>query len=170
MANRKEPNEIRNRLVHIAFSEEEINKIDIFVEKALTTRTDFIRQAIFDKIRLIEHPELETGEQLSQAKLEEIEKNTRLMLELQQQYSEQAKIVNEINKSLSLLQEYSLQERVDSEKENVFNILEVHGELTPGEILEKIALPEEVLFKILADKKLFELTQRGKFRCRKQPK
>lgn len=54
---------IRNKTIHIAFSEREINEIDkhcMHGTLKITTRTEFIRQAIFDKIRNIENPEVNT--------------------------------------------------------------------------------------------------------------
>ena len=53
----KDPKDIRDKTVHINFSENEITKIDEYVGKNNTTRTAFIRDAIWRKIALTQKPE-----------------------------------------------------------------------------------------------------------------
>ena len=55
----KDPKDVRTKMVHISFSENETEELDEYVkESSLTTRTAFIRDAIADKIIRIKNPEL----------------------------------------------------------------------------------------------------------------
>lgn len=55
----KDTKDIRDKAIHLAFSENEITQIDTIVkENYYGTRTNFIRVAIFDKKMLLEKPEL----------------------------------------------------------------------------------------------------------------
>lgn len=86
--------EIRNKTVHIAFSEMELSKIDkycMYGELKLTTRTEFIRQAIFDKIRNKEHPQNTTS---SVSNVKAIEKLDYL-IELQETDLEISKLIKQ---------------------------------------------------------------------------
>lgn len=55
----KDPKDVRNKMIHLGFSENDIEEIDEYVkESSLNTRTAFIRDAISEKINRIKNPEL----------------------------------------------------------------------------------------------------------------
>jgi len=77
--------------------------------------------------------------------LEQLTQNTKKIIELQELTLERTKIFNEMNKTLDLIQQYSIKTDLKKEKLTVINLFKSHKSLTPKEIIDKTNFNQEIV-------------------------
>jgi hypothetical protein len=127
-------NEIREQLVHIAFSASEKEKIKNLAKESNTTISEFIRQSIFDKILRIENPTAFNVD--NEERLREIENNQKKTLELQQLLLERIKIVNGINETMKALKPLVNKSEMKEICDTIVSMLRIHKSMK----IEKLEL------------------------------
>jgi len=94
--------ETRDKMVHIAFSPSEKKRIKHYAKESNTTLSEFIRQAIYDKIMRIDNPE-KFGHVYNEQRLKEIEENQKQQLKMQELLIERMRVFNGINETMEAL-------------------------------------------------------------------
>ncbi|MFW9879769.1 MAG: ribbon-helix-helix protein, CopG family [Candidatus Thorarchaeota archaeon] len=135
---RPESENPREKIIHIAVTEEKKEKLIKLVKKSNTTISEFIRQAIDDKIRRIENPNTYTSEMNLEVnylerileKQKSLEKRNELILERLDTY-------NQIVNTLTLLKPKVNNLYLKEKMEKIKDTLKVYGELKPNALIEK---------------------------------
>jgi len=131
-------NEKRSIIKHVAFTPSEVDNIKKYSEHYNMTDSEFIRQAINDKIMRIENPESFTkanNEELTRQLL----KNQELMIREQKLMKDKLSAVNNIRNGVksisSLLSDGTLKENLDLKKEKLLNTMKAYNKShTPKEL------------------------------------
>lgn len=159
---KKEKKDKRTNLVHIAFSENELKLIDQYKEESSnTTRTDFIREAVNEKIRRIENPDLfieKINVGIDNEQLKEIlgmatENKEKIDLLLNN-----VKIFNQIQNTLNTLSSRINRPELKEKELKVIELLREYKELKPNKIM-KLAKIENInmVYDIISDKEIFSI-------------
>lgn len=148
---KKTDNEKQDSFIRFGVTEGQKKKIESYAKDFNKSLSDFIRDAIFDKIRRFEHPEQfyqGNMNQMNPAILEQLTLNTKKILELQEQTNQRIKIAEDIeNTRLLIKQEYEkLREKgliddFSKEADIIIDLLKGHKSLTPEQI-EKMTKKE----------------------------
>ena len=131
-------NEKRSIIKHVAFTPSEVDKIKQYSDHYNMTDSEFIRQAINDKILRIENPESfnkANNEELTRQLL----KNQELMIREQKLMKDKLSAVNNIRNGVksisSLLSDGTLKENLDLKKEKLLNTMKAYNKShTPKEL------------------------------------
>lgn len=172
-----EDKEPRTKQVHITFSEKEKAKIKLFAESIDKSIREFIREATFERIRRIEHPEQFSHGNISQfnpAILEQLTKNTRKIIELQKLTNERLNIAENIEKTIQAIKEQykklkkkNLIGSFSKESRIIADLLEGHKSLTPDQISKMSKIDIDDIYLILTGFNKFKLnTTTGRFELR----
>jgi len=97
--------EKRDKIKHIAFTESEADKIKDYSKQYGMTSSEFIRQAINDKIRNIENPELTTSSVSNHNFSNQVIKSQELILEELKLLKQKFTTINGIKKGYKSLKE-----------------------------------------------------------------
>lgn len=168
MSNKK--NESERIFIQVSLSKKEKEKISNLAKEKHTSMSDFCRIAIFDYIRKLEHPEMfQTANlQFNPAMIDQLAKNTKKMIELQEIALEKTNILGEMNKTLNLIKKFSI--KADTVvRETILNLFKAHNTLSPKEIVDKTNLDKEIVFSVITeflDEDLIEMTSRGRFKLK----
>lgn len=160
-----------NRIfIQVSLSNEEKNKIGKSANKKHQSMSDFCRVAIFDYIRRLENPELfnqQISAQINPIMIEQLMKNTKKMIELQELTLERTNIINEMNQTLGLIKKYSTQKGLVKERSVILDLFKAHNSLSKQEIIDKTAFDKTIVLSIVSDlneEKIIKLTSRGRFK------
>ena len=131
-------NEKRDKVKHIAFTESETKKIKKYSDYYNMTDSEFIRQAINDKILRIEKPESFNG--LGNKEVEKILKNQELLLKEQNLMKAKLTMVNGLKKSYkslsSLMSEGTLKENFKLKTDKIKDVMKAYNKaFTPKELV-----------------------------------
>lgn len=160
--NFKDPKDIRDKLVHLAFSENEIIEIDKFVDEGnYPTRTEFIRQAIFDKINRIENPDLFMTKTTNNGKISEFLEEVRANNEQQKKILKKLGILNEIQQTLGILKNLTKRPEIEKNKKIIIELLKKHKHLKPLKIMELSKLASHEVYDVISDESLFMINING---------
>ena len=133
--NFKDEKDLRNKTIHLAFSENELNEIDKHVGKNSTTRTAFIRDAIWRKITL------KTSEQSTS---QFSDSNSDLIFEYLEEIKKDIKRMNitkEIQGIFSTLKMMSGENKASKNMEIVDKVLKEHdGKLKITKLMSETGL------------------------------
>ena len=160
--------------IQVSLSKEEKDKIQKLAKEKHTTASNFCREAIFEYIRRIENPDMfnqQSNVQFNPIILEQLTQNTQKILELQKLTLERTGMFNEMNKTLDLIQQYSIKTDLKNEKYIVINLFKSHKSLTPKEIIDKTDLNQKIVFTIISElqkEKVISLTTTGRFKLRNE--
>ncbi|KKN61176.1 hypothetical protein LCGC14_0524710 [marine sediment metagenome] len=159
--------ELRTKQIHITFTESEKEKIEQFAKASNETTREFIRNAVFEKIRMIIFPEQfkQTNiEQIDPKTLEEIKRNMEKSLELQKQMNNRLNIaenIESITKAIkdqySKLKKKSLISDFSKESILIIDLLKGRKSLTLEQISKMINLDIDEIFLILNVDNRFKL-------------
>jgi len=163
MVNEKDPEEIRRKIVHIAFTESEKKELKDFAKDSNMTISEFVRQAIFDKIAKIENHELFTPSgMLSQNdQFNEILDEIKTSNKQQKTMLEQLKILHSIEKRLEILRKIADTPNRKKNEQIIVKLLTEHGKLKPIKILELSNLKKEEMWETITNGNLFQITMNG---------
>ena len=160
--NFKDPKDIRNKLIHLAFSENEITKIDKYVDDGnYPTRTEFIRQAIFDKFDRTENPDLFMTKTSNNGNLSEFLEEVRANTEQQKEILKTLPILNKIQQTLGILKTLTKQPEIEKNKKIVIDLLKKHKHLKPLKIMELSKLASHEVYDVISDDSLFIINING---------
>lgn len=160
--NFKDPKDIRDKMVHLAFSENEIISVDKYVEECnYPTRTEFIRQAIFDKINRIENPELFMTKTTNNGRISEFLEEVKANNEQQKEILKKLGILDEIQENLGILQTLTNRPEIEKNKKIVIELLKKHKHLKPLKIMELSKLASHEVYDVISDNSLFIINING---------
>ena len=152
--------EKRTRKFNIAFFPEEFDRVQEFAQKSDLTTSEFIREAIRNKIRIIEHPEYN-------GVIKEVKSDLDTQKSIVDKQNRDLNVrLGDLTKKMSQLREIANQSRrhvYRSELNQVIDILETKGEATLGEIQKLTKIDKEALSKILTDHEVFSINIKGKY-------
>lgn len=177
MSENKKETKVRNKIVHIAYSEGEKKKIRKYAEDSEMTVSEFIRQATRDKIRRIDNPEQSNISNLpviTPEMLLKISKNTEKLLELQQEKKREKEIIQTLLETSEALQsEYhrlmdkGLMSELTEETHTIQNLLRGHKSLSPNQIIDMTNIEKDKVLFVITNLKLFKLNViTGKYQLR----
>lgn len=159
--------ELRTKQIHITFTEKEKEKIKQFAEASNKNVRDFIRDAVFETIRMLEFPEQfkQTNiDQIDPGTLEEIKRNMEKSLELQKLMNERLNIaenIESITKAIkdqyNKLKKKNLISEFSKESNLIIDLLKGHKSLTPEQISKMINLDIDDILLILNTSNQFKL-------------
>jgi len=167
MSEKTKDKELRIKQIHITFTEKEKEKIKQFAESSNKNIRDFIRDSVFETIRMLEHPEQfkQTNiDQIDPGTLEEIRRNMEKSLELQKLMNERLNIAENIESITKAIKEqYNKLKRKnlisDFSKESnlIVDLLKDRKSLTLDQISKMINLDIDDILLILNTSNQFKL-------------
>ena len=160
-------NEKRSIIKHVAFTPSEVDKIKQYSDHYNMTDSEFIRQAINDKIMRIENPESfnkANNEELTRQLL----KNQELMLREQKLMKDKLSAVNNIRNGVksisSLLSDGTLKENLDLKKEKLLNTMKGHNKaFTPKELESLTNIDVKTILLILSQSEEVKMNNNGRW-------
>ena len=161
--------EKRDKIRHIAFTESETNKIKDYAKQYGMTSSEFIRQAINDKIRNIEHPELTTSSVSNPDLSNQVIKNQELILEEMKLMKQKFTTINGIKngyKSLKeLISDKTLKENLKLKAEKIQSVMkESNKTFTPKELKDITGFDlKSIDLSLTNNPKLFKLNMNGRW-------
>ena len=99
--------------------------------------------------------------------IEQLIKNTKKMIELQELTLERTNIMNEMNQTLSLIKKYSTQKGLEKERLVILDLFKAHNSLSKQEIIDKTDFDKIIVLSIVSnlnEEKIIKLTSRGRFK------
>lgn len=117
-------NDLRENMIHIAFSNSEKERIKDYAKESDTTISEFIRQAISDKILRIENPEMFSVN--NEERMREIEVNQKKQLELSELLLKRIEIVNGINETMKALKPLVNKQDMKEICDTIISMLKIH--------------------------------------------
>jgi Arc/MetJ-type ribon-helix-helix transcriptional regulator len=138
----------------------------------ISTMSDFVREAVQDKIRRIENPEAFESKEVSEftakqlrAILENISDNSQKIDLLIEKTDTIMRIQNQLEKLKNLVERPELEEL----EERVVELLRKKGELKPKEIAEALEVEVNKAYDVVSNDKLFEMNMStGGFRLKNE--
>jgi len=165
MSNTKiDPEDKRTKLIHLAFSPNEIQEIDKHVKQANTSRTEFIRQAIQDKIMKIKNPEMfdKTTSNFNPSEFDEYVRNIKLTVKQQNEILEKLAIVNQIQDNFTLLKSMAKQPEIAKNEKIIIDLIKEHGPLKPLKIMDLADLRSHKVYDVISNENVFSININGK--------
>ena len=158
--------DIRNKTIHVAFSENEISQIDNYCKHdkiKLTSRTEFIRQAIFDKIRRIEEPELynSISKKFDVDQISEILKEIKSSNDQQKEILKRLIIVDQIQSNFKVLKDMAKQPELEANEKIVIDLLIEHKKLKPLKIMKLSGLSSNKIYDVISNENVFSINMNG---------
>lgn len=152
---KKEENEIKKCFVHIAFSENELNEIKRYSKDIGITRSEFLREAVKDKIMRIETPENFNNQKSIDIKpiLQLISNNTQ-KIDL---IVEKIDVITKIQDNLKLLNSIVNSPILIEKEQKIIELLKKHIELKPKEISRLLKLSIEDVYSVISNEKVFSV-------------
>lgn len=158
--------DIRSKTIHIAFSENEVSQIDKYCKHdkiKLTSRTEFIRQAIFDKIRRIENQELYNpiSKQFDGDQISEFLKEIKTSNKQQKSILKRLIIVDQIQTNFKVLKEMAKQPEIEVNEKIIIALLIEHKKLKPLKIMKLSGLSSHKVYDIISNDNVFSINING---------
>lgn len=177
MSENKKESKVRDKMVHIAFTKGEKDKIKKYADDSDMTVSEFIRQATRDKIRKIDNPEqsnISNIPAITPEILLKISKNTDKLLELQQEKKRDKEIISNLLETSEALQneyhrlmEKGLMSELTEETKTIQNLLKGHKSLSPNQIVDMSNIELDKVLFVITNSKLFKLNViTGKYQLR----
>ena len=162
----KESLDIRNKTIHIAFSENEVSQIDKYCKHdkiKLTSRTEFIRQAIFDKIRRIENPEVnnQISKKFDVDQISEFLKEIKSSNDQQKEILKRLIIVDQIQSNFKVLKDMAKQPELEANEKIVIDLLTEHKKLKPLKIMKLTGLSSHKIYDVISNENVFSINMNG---------
>lgn len=163
---RLDQKDIRNKTIHMAFSENEVSQIDKYCKQdkiKLTSRTEFIRQAIFDKIRRIENPESynHISKKFDVDQISEFLKEIKSSNEQQKEILKRLIVVDKIQSNFKVLKEMAKQPELEENENLLINLLTEHKKLKPLKIVKLSGLSSHKIYDVISNDNIFSINMNG---------
>lgn len=165
LKNNKEK-KIRDKMVHIAFTHHEKEEIKQLADDSSMTASEFIRDAIREKIKRIKNPELmnKSSIQFNPEILLKISKDTQKLLEIEGEKKKRDEAMNNIIETSEAIQEEykRLKEKcimsdLTNEHEIIKNLLKGHKSLTTKQISDMTKIEPNKVILIITKREFFKL-------------
>ncbi len=159
-----ENKEKRDKVVHIAFSESELKNIDNYRKKSNSTRSNFIRNSIYGKIRRIDNPNIFNNIGLGPINKELLEKlinNQEKQEKLNKIIEEKLKVIDQIYENLSILEKEKENGELATNEQIVIELLKEHKHLKPMKLMKLSRLPSYRIYDVISNSKLFKINVSG---------
>ena len=158
--------DIRSKTIHIAFSENEVSQIDKYCKHdkiKLTSRTEFIRQALFDKIRRIENPEVynQISKSFDVDQIPEFLKEIKASNEQQKAILKRLIIVDQIQSNFKVLKDMGKQPEIEVNEKIVIDLLTEHKKLKPLKIMKLSGLSSHKIYDVISNDNVFSINITG---------
>jgi len=158
--------DIRSKTIHIAFSENEVSQIDKYCKHdkiKLTSRTEFIRQAIFDKIRRIENPEVNNhiSKKFDVEQISEFLKEIKSSNDQQKEILKRLIIVDQIQSNFKVLKDMAKQPEMEKNEKLVIDLLTEHKKLKPLKIMKLSGLSSHKTYDVISNENVFSINMNG---------
>ena len=139
------------RPIQVYFSEEEKEAIKNHVESIVpkSNLSQFIREAICEKMRKAEHPEVfNQGQNLNQFVLDVIVKKIKEMDRKQELILENTNIINSMKETLRVIKSQVNNKRISNELEIIFNLFKANKNKTFNlqKIMDMTGVDEDTVF------------------------
>lgn len=162
--NKKKEKEYNYKFIQFSVSDGFKEKIELMAENGgFTTVSDFVREAIKDKIRRIEHPEIfnESKTEINNDKMKKLLEMSGITSKKIDKVLNKFDKIEKIERNLQLL--FNLENReVLKEKENeVIELLQEHEILFPKKIMELTNINRKELYAIISDSDKFSINDKG---------
>ena len=157
-----ENNEIRDNVIHIAFTIEEKEQIRNYAKESNTTISEFIRQSVFDKILRIENPSKFGNVSSFEDQFKEIKELQLKQIKLEELNLERIKNLNGIKESLIELKPLVNEKELKNNSQAIFSLLKFHKSLSLDKIEQLLNLDKTIIVQsvsLLSDK--IDLTNTG---------
>ena len=162
--NKKKEKKYKYTFIQFSVSDEFKEKIELMAGKGgFTTISDFVRDAIKDKIRRIEHPEI-----FNESRLEIDNGTLKRLLEMSGIASEKIDTllgkfekIEKIERNLQLLFNLENREVLKEKEEEVIKLLQEHTVLFPKKIMELTHIDRNELYQIISDLDKFSIIDKG---------
>jgi len=158
----KKENEIKDKIIHIAFSKEEKEQIKKYSKESNTTLSEFIRQAVYDKILRIENPSKFGNVSSFEDQFKEIKELQLKQIKLEELNLERIKNLNGIKESLIELKPLVNEKELKNNSQAIFSLLKFHKSLSLDKIEQLLNLDKTIIVQsvsLLSDK--IDLTNTG---------
>ena len=161
--------EKRDKVKHIAFTESEADKIKDYAKHYGMTSSEFIRQAINDKIRNIENPELTTSSVSNPDLSNQVIKNQELILEEMKLMKQKFTTINGIKngyKSLKeLISDGTYKENLKLKAEKIKDVMKQYDKaFTPKEIKNLTGFDlKSIDIALTSNQDIFKLNMNGRW-------
>lgn len=158
--------DIRNKTIHIAFSENEVSQIDKYCKHdkiKLTSRTEFIRQAIFDKIRRIENPQAynQIRKTFDIDQISEFLKEIKTSNDQQKEILKRLEIVDQIQNNFKVLKNMADQPEIEKNEKLIIALLIEHKKLKPLKIMKESKLSSNKVYDVISNDNVFSINMNG---------
>ena len=166
MANKSNEKKYKYKFIQFSVSDELKEDIDKYTKKStFTTVSDFIRNAVEEKIRSLKNPEQSQSKtnQITPIILEKYLKNSQNFNLLEEKLLDKMKIFDDMKADLELLKKFSFKQGLVKETETIINLLKAHKSLSQKQIIEKTDLDKDTVFQVLSNDNRFKLNMNGRF-------
>lgn len=157
--------------IQVSFStQEEKDEVINIAKECHKNASEFIRDAIFEKIQQIQNPSAFSNvntQTISPEILTQLLKKQTEMQEKQEIMIQKLKLMEDINKTLALIQKFSNQ--LPAERKKIISLFKAHKSLSQGEVEAKTGFDKDTVFQVISDTSTFKLNViNGKFELIKE--
>jgi len=147
--------EVKKNFLHIAFSENELNDIKKYSKDIGITRSEFLREAIRDKVMRIEHPEAFNSKSTIDIKsiLEKIsdnKENNKIILE-------KLDVITKMQYNLKILNSIVNTPIIAEKEQKIIELLKKRKVLKPREISDLLTYSIEDVYRVISNEKKFSV-------------
>jgi len=140
-----ENNEIRDNVIHIAFTIEEKEQIRNYAKESNTTISEFIRQSVFDKILRIENPSKFGNVSSFEDQFKEIKELQLKQIKLEELSFERIKNLNGVKESLKELAPLVNEQELKKHANTIISLLKTHKSLSIDKIELLLNLDKDMI-------------------------
>lgn len=149
----------RNKQRNFVVTEDENNNISKYAGKLHLTDSDFIRQAIEEKIMRIEHPNLEStvNQSINKEMFRKFEQMAEETLHLNNLVMQKLDVIDDMTILLNLIYDKREVDDLERKEIKIIKILEKFKELKPKKIVDYTNINIDDVVKIISNKLKFKL-------------
>jgi len=152
------------KFIQFSVSDKFKERIEKMAENGgFTTVSDFIREAIKDKIRRIEHPEIfnESKTRIDNDKMKKLLEMSGINSEKIDKVLKKFDKIERIERNLQLLFNLENREVLKEKEKEVIELLQEHKILFPKKIMELTNINRKELYAIISDSDKYRYTDKG---------
>jgi hypothetical protein len=146
--------ENRDEFIKIAVTNSEKKRYKLYSQKVFGSDyhlSEFIRQAVREKIKRIDNPSLfRSNDQVSPVMIEKINKNSELLQELKEKNLKSENLFDELKDTLNLISSYTTTP-TSREREKVISLFKGFKSLSQKDLVRKTNFDKKTIFSIITD-------------------
>jgi ribosome-associated translation inhibitor RaiA len=155
---RPKSNNPKEEMIHFAYTTDEKEKLESIAEDSNLSISEFIRQAIKDKIRKIENPDIFQ----ENVKLEVDHKKLKEILEISGMNAQKIdllinkmEILEKIENTFKILDKYVNRPALEQKEQMIVGLLQEHGELKLNKMIDLSGFSKEEIYDIISNTQKF---------------